>query len=425
LKFLRLFFPTYKVGFSFLILIASVSYFSQSLEPIIAPIPGAINSRLQEFGPSLTRDGRKMYFYSKKNEKSFTDIYFSELEEDGNWGVPELFDVLNSKYDDQSPFLTRDETEIFFSSNRDGSVEVELPGNKIGISRDIYLSKFNNGKWSIPESLPKQVNTEEIEENPHFQGDTLFFTRYPFGKPEKASIYKSIRKGNTWSKAEKLPGPINDENSTISFTLNDEGNLIFFASNRPGGYGGYDLYLGRWDGKSGEDIENMGYGINTPKDEAYLVYHQKDKIFYFCRWLEGRSFDIYYVKMPRVETIIEQAFNESNKLSLDSIKFEKASAALKAESKEPLDAILAYLNLNPKIRIRIVGHTDLNGDYDENMELSRKRARSVKEYFVERGINTNRIETDGKGPKEPLVPKNDEESSRKNRRTEFLILEEP
>ena len=57
------------------------------------------------------------------------------------------------------------------------------------------------------------------------------------------------------------------------------------------------------------------------------------------------------------------------------------------------------------------------------MTLSKERALSVKEYLVRKGVEEKRLETGGKGPTEPMISKTDEESSKKNRRTEFVILE--
>lgn len=413
-----------KSGFKWIVILSFIALGAQSKEPepVVEPIPGAINSRLQEFAPSLSQDGKTMYFYSKRSEKSYTNVYVSQLGDDGLWAVPKEVTEVNSEYDDQSPYISRDGKTLLISSNRDGAIEVELDDGKIGISRDLYISNWNGKAWTKPQQLPSSINTEEIEENPHLLDDTLLFTRYPFGKPEKASIYKSKRTASGWSKAEKLPAPINDKFSTISATLNDDGSMLFFSSNRPGGVGGYDLYLARIDGNSYNEVENLGEGINTQEDEAYLVYQQLQKVFYFCRRVEGKSFDIFSVTLPKPKSVIEEQFSESKKISLDSIRFERASAKLRNESKEPLDAMVSYLKDNQGIRLKIIGHTDLTGVLEDNMVLSRDRAKSVKEYLTSQGIQSNRLETDGKGPLEPLVPKMDEESSKRNRRTEFLII---
>lgn len=201
---------------------------------VVAPIQGPINTEFQEFGPTMTPDAKTLYFYSKRSNRGYTEIFKSERKKDGTWDFPEEVDVLNSPYDDQSPFISRDGKTLLLSSNRDGSVEVMLPDGKVGISRDLYVSNWDGKSWSSPVALPASINTEEIEENPHLLGDTLLFTRYPFGKPNLAKVYFSQYIGEKWSTPKLLPSPINDNYATIAAAFNDDGSILFFSSNRPG-----------------------------------------------------------------------------------------------------------------------------------------------------------------------------------------------
>lgn len=73
--------------------------------------------------------------------------------------------------------------------------------------------------------------------------------------------------------------------------------------------------------------------------------------------------------------------------------------------------------------MKIIGHTDLTGTFEDNMVLSKERANSVKQYLVSKGVDPNRISTDGKGPTQPMVEGTDEASSKKNRRTEFVLID--
>jgi outer membrane protein OmpA-like peptidoglycan-associated protein len=390
---------------------------------VVEPIRGKVNTSFQEFGPSLSPDAKTLYFYSKRSAKGYTEIFKSNLESDGQWSFPEEVIEINSDFDDQSPFVSRDGKMMFLSSNRDGAVEVELENGKIGISRDLYISNLQSAKWTTPVPLPKNINTEEIEENPHLLGDTLLFTRYPFGKPDLAKIFISKKQGNTWSDPKPLPTPINDGHATIAAAYNDEGTILFFASNRPGGYGGFDLYMMKVENGKFSDLENLGNDINSEADEGYIIYQQVKKTFLFCRRVENRSFDIYSASIPKKPNVIEMTLAENKKISIDTIYFERASSKLKNESTVSLDTIVDYLHENPKTRMKIIGHTDLIGNLEDNMLLSRERATSVKEYLIRKGIDEKRLETGGKGPTEPMIAKTDEESSKKNRRTEFVLLE--
>lgn len=396
------------------------SLYSQQANLVVEELRGNVNTEFQEFSPSLSPDGRTLFFYSKRDRRQYTDIFTSKLKTDGTWDYPQEVKEINSDFDDQSPFITADGKYLFFSSNRDGAWEAKLGNGKIGVSRDIFYSEWNGKSWGEPIPLPVEINTDMIEENPNFVGDTLLFTRYPFSKPELARIYISKRKGKEWSPAVALLNPINDSNATIAGSLSHDEKTIFFASNRRGGFGGFDIYSSSWNGNQAYgEIENLGKDFNTEGDEAYFSYHRPTKTILFCRRDDGKNFNILSAYIPRN---IETQLQEDNKISLDNIYFERGSFELLPSSKTPLIQIVSFLKKNPNVKMKITGHTDLNGSPSDNIELSKNRSKSVKEFLVASGIKENRLLTDGKGQNEPLFNETDEESSKKNRRTEFEIL---
>jgi len=286
-----------------------------------------------------------------------------------------------------------------------------------------YSNRAEDGNWDTPEQLPSTINTVEIEENPHLAGNTLYFTRYPFSQPEKAKIFRSRLLDTGWTRAEALPSPINDENSTIAAFISEDGKEIYFSSNRPGGYGGYDIYRSVIQGNgSYSEPENLGSEINTSADEAYFIYNKNEKLLYFCRRELGKSFDIYEARVERTN-VIQEELNRTGKISLSNVEFDRGSYALLPNSESPLVEIAEYLKKSPQYKVKIVGHTDLTGNFDDNQKLSVDRARSVKKFPVERGISADRIQTEGKGSNQPLIDKKDDESSKRNRRTEFFLTE--
>ena len=107
---------------------------------------------------------------------------------------------------------------------------------------------------------------------------------------------------------------------------------------------------------------------------------------------------------------------------IQGIEFEFDSAEIRSVSKPVLDRAIKVLEEYPDIRIEIVGHTDDQGTPEHNLELSKSRAESVKEYLVGGGIKESRIETRGAGETEPVAPNSTPEGQAKNRRTEFKIL---
>ena len=108
---------------------------------------------------------------------------------------------------------------------------------------------------------------------------------------------------------------------------------------------------------------------------------------------------------------------------LDKIFFEYNKDVIKSESFPILDAIVATLNGNPDIqRIEIQGHTDERGGDKYNLDLSDRRAASVRRYLTEGGVDEKRLQSQGYGESQPLDPKSNEQAWAKNRRVEFLIL---
>ncbi|MCA9709455.1 MAG: OmpA family protein, partial [Myxococcales bacterium] len=115
--------------------------------------------------------------------------------------------------------------------------------------------------------------------------------------------------------------------------------------------------------------------------------------------------------------------------TLQGIEFDFGKATIRPESKPVLDDVAAKLQKFPGVRVTIVGHTDNVGTPEANLDLSKRRAESVKQYLVDAGVDGSRIETDGKGDTEPVDPtadQNAKETQAKNRRIVFdIIANEP
>ncbi|MFA6368274.1 MAG: OmpA family protein, partial [Bacteroidales bacterium] len=113
---------------------------------------------------------------------------------------------------------------------------------------------------------------------------------------------------------------------------------------------------------------------------------------------------------------------EGQTVVLNNIFFENNSAELLPSSQSELNTLFELLSSNKNIRIEISGHTDNVGKQDYNLELSTKRANSVKSYLESKGIESNRLESKGYGQTRPIADNQNEEGKARNRRTEFKII---
>jgi len=107
---------------------------------------------------------------------------------------------------------------------------------------------------------------------------------------------------------------------------------------------------------------------------------------------------------------------------IKGITFAFGKAKIRPQSKPVLNGAIKVLKQFPELRVRITGHTDNIGKHDDNVELSGKRAESVKAYLMDKGIDADRIETQGMGPDEPIAKNNTPGGRAKNRRIEFHLI---
>lgn len=121
-------------------------------------------------------------------------------------------------------------------------------------------------------------------------------------------------------------------------------------------------------------------------------------------------------------TVYLTPIEKGMQMVIDHIYFENSKAVLKESSYPALDQLVAFLVEYPSISIEISGHTDNVGSEKYNLKLSEKRAQTVGDYLVDKGIEKDRVTTKGEGFARPLVENDTEQNRAKNRRVEFMIL---
>lgn len=192
--------------------------------------------------------------------------------------VMELGGGINSIYDDHSPVLTADLKTIIFTSKREGSTGglIDKDGKYY---EDIYISYFENGRWSSPVGISDKINTNDHEASVGLSADGRIL--YIYKDKDGGDIYVSEFSGNDWTTPKALNKNINTKYRETHASISSDKKILYFSSNRPGGYGGMDLYyckkiLGKW-GKA----VNMGPEINTAFDEEGPFIHPDDSTLFF------------------------------------------------------------------------------------------------------------------------------------------------
>ena len=182
----------------------------------------------------ISADGQKMIVYLGGSGNQ-GDLY--EIEKIGSeWSAPAyLGNTINSNYLESTASITPDGKTIYFASNR--------PGGYGGL--DIYVvHKEDDGTWGQPKNLGNKVNTKADEDAPFIHPDErqLFFTSDGHNSMGGKDIFRTILEGGKWARPENMGYPINTPTNDNYFTLTADGRKGYFSSDRPGGKGGQDIY---------------------------------------------------------------------------------------------------------------------------------------------------------------------------------------
>jgi len=198
-----------------------------------------------------------------------------------NLAITNIGREINSEFEDYAPVLNEAETEIIFTSRRrDGNLNVDVSEDNKPFE-DIYYSRKNGNKWGVASNIGNTVNTPSHDSNLALSPDgTMLFV---YKTNNEGDIFFSTRQASgSWSAPAPLPGVINSSFRETSVSITKDGKTLYFASDRPGGLGGSDIYVSIKDNK-GEwtRAKNLGPKINTALDEDSPFIDFDQKILYF------------------------------------------------------------------------------------------------------------------------------------------------
>ncbi|MCX7930396.1 MAG: OmpA family protein [Chlorobi bacterium] len=399
--------------------------------------------------PTLTPDGQTMVFAAYKHESGSigrTDLYVSRRA-DGYWSKGIGLGTPNSSAWDSQVALSSDGRVLYFASDR--------PGGKGGT--DLYRSRWLGDRWSEPESLT-ELNTEYDEITPSIAPDnkTLYFASNRPSGLGGYDIYVARLQGSRFSEPQNIGQPINSSNDDISYIALPNSTTAYFASDRSGGQGGYDIYRAVPNPEMPEPVVTMRGIVRNATTQVPvganiiitdLKTKQKIASFrsddetgeYYVTLTAGRTYAItathpdylFYseqVEVPStergrdLEKNLDLAPIENQSATRLLVFFDFDKAELKEESLPELDLAAEFLKQHPAVRVRIEGHTDDVGSDEYNLQLSKRRADAVKNYLVSKGVEDKRIMTIGYGKSQPKVKDTTPEARAQNRRVEMKII---
>jgi len=418
-------------------------------------ISAAINTSFNEGTSSISADGRTLIFTSCQGRKTYgsCDLFISHKIGD-HWSEPEnLGPKVNSPAWESQPSLSPDGRTLYFVSDRRGGLG----------RRDIWASHLgDDGEWSQAVNLGPPVNTAEDEVSPfiHANNRTLYFASKGFKGFGGFDLYSSELIDGRWTEPENLGYPLNTHHDEVSLFITPNGRKGYYAiDERHGGLlvssrifsfdipeeirvrvrssyvAGkiYDAVTGKPLGAKIElyDLETRSLASTVGSDSVngrYMVILNEGSEY--ALYVEKEGYLFKSVSFGRPEGSLEPVVldvpldpvEQGKIVALNNIFFEHDKYALQERSLPELRKTVDFLKKNPDVRIEISGHTDNTGDALYNKELSEKRARSVYDFLVKHGIEQHRISSVGYGDTRPVASNDSEENRAKNRRIEFRIL---
>lgn len=222
-----------------------------------------------------------------------------------SYTIEHLGENINSAWPDYAPVLNEDETVMIFTSRRqEGNTNEDVDKDNF-YYEDIYITKKKNGEWMPARNIGQEVNTLYHDSNLFLSSDGK--TLYIYSDEGNGDIYYSTEDENgEWNKPKPLEGRINSKGfAEQSIWVSDDDQFMLFASNRPGGYGGFDIYgCYKEDGQWKRPF-NMGPEINTKEDEDG-PYMAKDGITLYFSSKGHRGFGGFDVFSSRFNSDTEK-----------------------------------------------------------------------------------------------------------------------
>jgi outer membrane protein OmpA-like peptidoglycan-associated protein len=419
-----------------------------------------LNSRWYDEMLTFSPDGKTLYMSSENfnlslgkkpkynnligSKNGVYAIFKSTFERNKFWSNFEPLPFIVKEYSYTDPHLADDGKTLYFSSN--------MPGGFGGL--DLWkVEIFEDGSYGTPVNLGDIINTSKDDRYPFVnnkEGYLYFSSNGHYGLGGLDVFKVNLKK--TDARVINLGQPVNSKDNDFAFIFYPEKNIGFVSSNRTGND---DIYILKpadlvemefivKDLKTNEPISMASIVIKNKKNEVVEeIYTNKEGIATFSSLpnkdytvkISSKEFNSENLNINSGSTVNTK---KTTSFQLKPLKFEEDYTAFDIEiyfdydksnitqqAAADLDKIVELMANNMQYKIVATTHTDIRGSKDYNKKLSHRRALSVREYFISKGIDESRIKASGAGASKPKVDcKNNctEEQHQINRRSTFEFI---
>lgn len=426
------------------------------------PVGNTLNSSWNEGMSTMVRNGRHMYFTAcnRPGIQGPCDIWEAEVEQERIKKASAIEGAPNSNQWESQAAISCDGSTLYFASNR--------PGGQGGT--DIWVSKrLNNGNWSNPENLGPIINTPQDEEAPFISNDdnALYFSSTGHLGMGDQDLFVSFRDDQKkWTTPINLGPKINTPHRELGFFLSADGKTAYFASDRPYGFGGMDIYRVNLDKELYSDPITFSEFLlrdsitgsivlapvsfedgrvlrpdssgriflcvpaNTTLHPAIQAsgYYPYEKDILIPNWDNRQFFTTQLLLRPLSspappkpdiplvgDTLVPTGRFKSIQRYQITLFFQFDSDELELNEKEKFVQFISTIQGKDIMRVDINGFADDIGEDRYNMELSEKRAKRIALLLLDRGFPIDRIAMKGNGEIQ------DGQAKSRNRKVEIKI----
>lgn len=365
-----------------------------------------------ESQPTLSADGRMLFFAAARADTRGLDIMQSTRDAQGNWSPAKPMPApINTDGDEKAPFLHSDSRTLYFAARppKDDNGKEDITRGHRGIGGyDVFYSHMDdNGTWSTPKNIGHPINTPQDDHGLIVSADgrTAYFGSSRFKGAGGLDIYGFA-----------LPKEARPEDILIvkGEVKNDEGQPVKDA----------EVVITYMDTRKTEVIkvnEADGKYATVVKLKAgadvIMTVKKSEHVF------DSRAFTVEDTARGGVTDVAMtlSRIQVGKSYKMNDIKYATSSAEITKASEYLLDELITFLKENPQVRIEVQGHTDNVGSLESNMALSNDRAFTVRTYLESHGIAGARLTSQGYGPTQPVAGNDTATGRAENRRTTFVI----